>query len=78
MCLAIPMEVVFLEGEKGLVETGGVKYEVSFRLLPGVKTGDYVIVHAGFAIQKLDVADAAESIRLFEEMEQKTDGAEEE
>jgi hydrogenase expression/formation protein HypC len=70
MCLAIPMEVKTITGDKGMVEAGGVKYEVSFRLLPGARPGDFVIVHAGFAIQKLDAADAAESIKLFHEIEE--------
>jgi hydrogenase expression/formation protein HypC len=76
MCLAIPMEVKSIDGTMGTVEAGGVRYEVSLRLLPGVAPGDYVIVHAGFAIQKLDVADAAESIRLFRELEEKSGGTE--
>ncbi len=76
MCLAIPMEVKTIDGDKGVVEAGGVTYEVSFRLLPGLAPGDYVIVHAGFAIQKLDAADAAESIRLFREMEEADGGTE--
>ncbi len=70
MCLAIPMEVKTISGDKGVVAAGGVTYEVSFRLLPGVTPGDFVIVHAGFAIQKLDAGDAAESIKLFQEIEE--------
>ncbi len=70
MCLAIPMEIKTISGDKGVVEAGGVTYEVSFRLLPGVRPGDFVIVHAGFAIQKLDAGDAAESIKLCQEIEE--------
>ena len=70
MCLAVPMEVKKIVGDKGVVTAGGVTYEVSFRLLPDIVPGDYVIVHAGFAIQKLDKEDAAESIRLFREIEE--------
>jgi hydrogenase expression/formation protein HypC len=69
MCLAIPMEVINLEGDRGEVESGGVRYQISFRLLPDAQPGDFVIVHAGFAIQKLDTEDAAESIRLFRELD---------
>lgn len=69
MCLAIPMKIISLTADKGVVEAGGMTYEASFRLLPDVKLGDFVIVHAGFAIQKLDVVDAEESIRLFNELD---------
>jgi hydrogenase expression/formation protein HypC len=74
VCLAIPMEVKSLAGDRGEVESGGVRYQVSFRLLPDVKQGDFVIVHAGFAIQRLDTEDAAESIRLFRELDALEDG----
>ena len=75
MCLAIPMKIVSRTGDDGIVEAGGVRYTASFRLLPDVVSGDYVIVHAGFAIQKLDVADAEESIRLFGELDEQIGGA---
>ena len=69
MCLAIPMKIIERTGDVGTVEAGGMQYQASFRLLPDVNVGDYVIVHAGFAIQKLDVQDAEETIRLFGEMD---------
>ena len=78
MCLAIPMKVIMTEGETGTVEAGGVQYRVSFRLLSDVKVGDYVIVHAGFAIQRLDTADAEQSLRLFEEIDAEGSGEPEE
>ena len=53
MCLAIPMQIVEIKDKKGIVEIGGVKREVGLQLLKQVKIGDYVIVHAGFAIQRL-------------------------
>ena len=71
MCLAIPMKIVSRTGDQGMVEAGGVQYEASFRLLPDASVGEYVIIHAGFAIQKLDVNDAEESIRLFREMDER-------
>lgn len=69
MCLAIPMQIVEIKDKKGIVEVGGVKREVGLQLLKQVKIGDYVIVHAGFAIQILDEKEAKETIALFEEME---------
>jgi len=69
MCLAIPMRIKELRGEKGIVEIAGVEREIGVQLVQRVKVGDYVIVHAGFAIQILDEKEALETIALFEEME---------
>ena len=72
MCLGIPMKIVrvWTEGELKLAEAeaGGIKTEVDVSLLEGVKVGDYVIVHAGIAISKLDVSEARELIKLFNEI----------
>lgn len=67
--MAIPMQIVKIEGEKGIVEIGGVTREVGLQLVNDVKEGDYVIVHAGFAIQRLDEKRALETLALFAEME---------
>lgn len=69
MCLAIPMKIVKIEDNKGIVEVGGVRREVGLQLIEDVNIGDYVIVHAGFAIQHLDEKEALETLTLFEEME---------
>ncbi len=69
MCLAVPMKLIKIEGEKGLVEVGGVQREVGLQLMENVKAGDYLIVHAGFAIQKLNEKDALITLALFREME---------
>ena len=69
MCLAVPMKLIKIEGEMGLVEVGGVQREVELQLMEDVKAGDYLIVHAGFAIQKLNEKDALETLALFREME---------
>lgn len=68
MCLAVPMKVIEIDGKKALVETEGVKYSASVELLSDVRVGDYVIIHAGFAIQKLDEKEARETLSIFEEM----------
>lgn len=65
MCLAIPMKLVDVEGQVGRAEIGGVLREVRLDLLEDVRAGDYVIVHAGFAIQKLDEGEAEETIHLI-------------
>jgi len=54
MCLGIPMKVLNIEGERAIAEIGGAEKEISIALVDDLKVGDYVIVHAGFAIENLD------------------------
>ena len=68
MCLAIPMKVVEIEGPVAQVEASGVRRGVRVDLIEGVSLGDYVIVHAGVAIERLDPAEAEETLRLFAAM----------
>jgi hydrogenase expression/formation protein HypC len=69
MCLAIPARVIQInEQSLGLVELGGVVREASFMLLPDVQMGDYVLLHAGYALQKVDEAEAEETLRLLSEL----------
>lgn len=69
MCLAIPVRVAALRGEDmAIVDLGGVRQDVSLRLVDGVAVGDYVIVHAGFALQRLDPAEAERTLALFAAM----------
>lgn len=68
MCLAIPGRVLEIEGTGGKIEFNGVAREADLTLLPEVKVGDYVLVHAGFAIQRLDADEAKETLRLFDEV----------
>jgi len=67
MCLGVPMKIVEVKGDSALCEFSGSKREVSLKLLPEAKVGDYVIVHAGFAIQKLDEKDALETLKMLQE-----------
>jgi hydrogenase expression/formation protein HypC len=67
MCLAIPGKVVSIDGTIAVIDFGGVRRETNVSLVE-VKPGDYVIVHAGFAIQTLDELDALETIKLWEEL----------
>lgn len=69
MCLAIPAKVVeLLTGDKAVVDLGGVQKEVSLALLDDVCAGDYVIVHVGFALNRLDPEEAERTLELFSEI----------
>jgi hydrogenase expression/formation protein HypC len=73
MCLGVPTKIVKIEGELAIAEVGGVQREISLIMTPGARVGDYVIVHAGFAIQILDRQAAEESLKIFERMAQEVD-----
>lgn len=68
MCLAIPARVKKIKGDMALVDVSGVEREASVMMTPDVKVGDYIIMHAGFAIQILDTKEAKETLRLLEEI----------
>ena len=69
MCLAIPAKVVeLLEHDQALVEVGGVHNRISLLLVDNVAVGDYVIVHVGFAITRLDAEEAEKTLALFDEI----------
>ena len=68
MCLAIPGKIVEIHGNVAVVDYGGVKKEARVDFLPDVKIGDYVIVHTGFAIEKMDEEAAKKSIEAWDEI----------
>ena len=68
MCLAVPMKVRSIDDDRARVELDGVSMEVSIALLETVSPGDFVIVHAGFAIDRLDEAEGEETLRLFRDI----------
>ena len=68
MCLGIPMKVIKVEGDRGIVEIGGVRREASFQLLEDVKVGEYVLIHAGYAINKIDEEEAKKTLSLLLEI----------
>ena len=70
MCLAIPAKVIQVNGTSALVTIEDVEYQASLLLLPDVNPGDYIMLHAGFAIEKVDAAEAEETLRLLNELEQ--------
>ena len=69
MCLGVPGKVVSIKEDTAEVDFGGVSRDVSLLICPGVIKGDYVLVHVGFAIQKLEKEEALETLALFEEIE---------
>ncbi|WDC83826.1 HypC/HybG/HupF family hydrogenase formation chaperone [Caloramator sp. mosi_1] len=68
MCLAVPLKVVSIEGNTAQAEIEGVKRTIRIDFIKDVNVGDYVIVHAGFAIEKLKEEDAIENLRLIKEV----------
>lgn len=69
MCLAVPAKVEALhDHDQATVEVGGVRSKVSLALIDGVEVGDYVIVHVGHAITRMDVEEAEKSLALFREL----------
>lgn len=68
MCLAVPSKIICINDDIAEVEIGGLKRHVSLQLVPEAKVGDYVIVHAGFAIEILDEESARQTLELLEEI----------
>jgi hydrogenase expression/formation protein HypC len=69
MCLSVPAKIVSIQGEMAVVSIGGVEVNASIQLMEKVEIGDYVLLHAGFAIQKLNEEEANETFRLLKELE---------
>ena len=69
MCLAIPALILEKNESGAVVEIGGVRRPASLALTPQAQSGDYVLIHAGYAIGILDRKQAEETLRLFEQME---------
>ncbi|WP_347488474.1 HypC/HybG/HupF family hydrogenase formation chaperone [Desulfoscipio sp. XC116] len=69
MCLGIPCRVVEVpEKQWAIIEAGGIRRKIGVHLVGDVSVGDYVMVHAGYAVEKLDLAEAEERIKLWEEL----------
>lgn len=68
MCVAVPGKITSIKDSTAEVDFSGVKHAVSLDLVPAAKKNDYVLVHAGFAIQVLDAAEAEETLKLFQEI----------
>ena len=68
MCIAVPLEVVEILGDIALARFGNSTREVHLDLLEGVSAGDFILVHAGFAIEKLNKEEAEKTLTLFKEL----------
>lgn len=76
MCLAVPALVVqLLPADLAIIELGGVRREVSMVLVDGIVPGDYVIVHAGYALTRLDPEEAHATLRMFAEAAERQEGS---
>ncbi len=70
MCLAVPARVLSIDGDFAQVDFGGASKRVCVTLLPGLEVGEYVIVHTGYAIERMKPEEAKKTLALFEEMAQ--------
>ena len=70
MCLAVPAKVKKIKKDSAIVDFGGVSREVSLGILSGVEIGDYVLVHAGFAIGKVERQEAEDTLRALQELKE--------
>lgn len=68
MCVALPVRLIKVEDSHGVGEIGGGTVKMRLDLLPEAQVDDYVLVHAGFAIQKVDEEEAEETLRLIEHL----------
>ena len=74
MCLAVPARLLELNDSVGVADFGGVRREISVLFVPEAKVGDYVLVHAGTAIECLDETEAEETLKLFAEIAARAGG----
>ena len=68
MCLSIPSKVLSIQDDKAIVSVAGTEYEASLQLVEDVEVNDYVLLHTGFAIQKISEEEAEETLRLLREI----------
>lgn len=73
MCLAVPGKIIELDGDTARVDFGGVTREANVTLVPEAAVDSYVLVHAGFAIQVLNEAEAEETLDLFRQLAEALD-----
>lgn len=71
MCLSVPAEVLEIHGDRAKVSVGGATYTAGLQLVEDVRVGDYVLMHSGYAIQKIDPEEAQETLEILREMASK-------
>jgi hydrogenase expression/formation protein HypC len=69
MCLSVPARIIKIDGQIADVSIGGALFKAGLHMLENVNPGDYILLHAGFAIQKIDEEEALETIRLLKELD---------
>ena len=74
MCLAVPLKVIELDGEDAVVERSGVRRKIKTGFIKALQIGEFVLVHAGFAIQKVDETQALDALDAFRELEEVLNG----
>ena len=74
MCVAVPVEVISIDGTEAEVNIGGAQRRVSIYLTPEARVGDYVLLHAGFSIRVLDLEEARATIELLRNMDDAANG----
>ena len=68
MCLSIPVRIVSIDGSMAEVSAGGTIFKAGLQMIEDAKVGDYILLHAGFAIQKISEKEAAETLQILKEM----------
>jgi len=67
MCLSVPAQVMKIEGEHAEVSVGGAMMNANLSMVDDVNVGDYILLHTGFALQKIDAVEAEETLKTFGE-----------
>ena len=67
MCLGIPMKIIEVNGSEGLVESGGLKRKANFSFIRKPRRGEYVLLHAGFAIERIKEREAQKTLKALKE-----------
>ena len=70
MCLSVPGKIVEILNDEAMASVGGTLVKIGLQLLEDVQLNDYVLIHAGFGIQKIDEKEAEETLKIIREMEQ--------
>ena len=68
MCLAVPMRIIEVKGDEGFVESSGLKRKANFSLIKGPKIGEYVLLHAGFAIERVKEKEAKKTLKILRDL----------
>jgi hydrogenase expression/formation protein HypC len=76
MCLAVPVKIIFIDGDQAQVDIGGVGRRVSIALTPEARVGDYVLLHTGYALNVLNEEEAQETLSLLERIVEAGEGRE--